>query len=159
MPTTIVLRVNDRYPAGTSVGAYVLAAGATAPSGVAPSGSPAATAVVAADGTLTFPGLLDNQRYFAYALIGSEHRYVLFSTQGGSAYTQTFSTASRTVSAATSAAVATTAATTTTPAGYTTTAQADAIVAAINAIRADQAVLRELVNALIDDLQAAKIVQ
>lgn len=75
-----------------------------------------------------------------------------------SAYTQTFSTADKTHAARTSSAVATTASTQTIPFGYTSQAQADAIVAAINAVRADLADTAAVVNALIDDLQALGLV-
>ncbi len=70
------------------------------------------------------------------------------------AYTQTYSTASRTVAAATATAVATTVSTQTTPFGFSSGAQADALVAAVNALIADNLVLRQLVNSLIDDQQA-----
>lgn len=76
-------------------------------------------------------------------------------TQG--AYTQTYSTTTRTVAAATATAVATDAATDTTPFGFATAEQADALVAAVNALIADNLVLRKLVNSLIDDLQAVGI--
>ena len=71
-----------------------------------------------------------------------------------SAFTQTYSTASKTHAAVTSAAVATTAATNITPFGYTTAAQADAIPVAINAVAADLLNLKQVVNSIIDDLQA-----
>ncbi len=74
----------------------------------------------------------------------------------GSAYTQTYSTASKTVPAATQAAVVTTGAALTSY-GYTE-AQANALVAAVNAAGADILALKQVVNALIDDLQAAGIV-
>jgi hypothetical protein len=51
-------------------------------------------------------------------------------------------------------AVATTAATTTTPAGFTGTAQADAIVANLNAVIADEANTKAVLSALIDELSA-----
>ena len=70
------------------------------------------------------------------------------------AYTQTYSTASRTVGNATSSAVATTAATNVAPYGYAGAAQADAIIAAINAIRTDLDALKQVVTSLIDDAQA-----
>jgi hypothetical protein len=69
------------------------------------------------------------------------------------AYTQTYSTASRTVPALTSAAVTTTAASNVTPWGYSTQAQADAIVAAINALRTDVDAVKQVVNSVIDDQQ------
>lgn len=69
-------------------------------------------------------------------------------------YTQTYSTADRTHANATATSVATTAATGTTPKGYTTVAQADAIVTAVNALIVDVRDVKQLVNAVIDDLQA-----
>lgn len=75
----------------------------------------------------------------------------------GSAYTQTaYSTADKTHDNVTSSAVATTAATTAAY-GYTS-AQADAIPVAINAVAADLLDLKQLVNSVIDDLQAVGIV-
>ncbi len=74
----------------------------------------------------------------------------------GSAYTQTYSTAAKTVPAATQVAVVETAAGLTAY-GYTE-AQANAIPVAINAAAADILALKKVVNALIDDLQAAGIV-
>jgi len=76
-----------------------------------------------------------------------------------SAYTQTYSTADKTHANATQVAVATTGATAVTPFGYTTAAQADAIVTAVNAARLDILDLKQLVNALIDDLQSQGLVQ
>lgn len=76
----------------------------------------------------------------------------------GQVYTQTFSTAGRTHANRTSSAVATTSATSVTPFGYTTQAQADALVTAINAVRADLANTAGLLNALIDDLQSVGII-
>lgn len=77
-----VLHANDRFPAGTSVSAYALTPGVPVPSGVAPAGSAVATATVATDGSLTFTGLTAEARFYAYALVSSEHRYVEFSTFG-----------------------------------------------------------------------------
>ena len=70
------------------------------------------------------------------------------------AYTQTFATAARTHPAAAQTAVATTGATAVTPNGYTTAAQANDIVTQLNRARDDIAALKQLVNAVIDDLQA-----
>lgn len=69
------------------------------------------------------------------------------------AYTQTYSTADRTHANLTSSAVVTTAATSDTPFGFSE-AQANAIVAAINALRTDLLDTKQLVNSVIDDLQA-----
>lgn len=76
-----------------------------------------------------------------------------------SAYTQTYSTASRTHAAPTAAAVATTAATQTTPYGFTTQAQADALVAEHNKLVTDLANTKQLLNSVIDDLQAYGLLQ
>jgi len=75
-----------------------------------------------------------------------------------SAYTQTFSTADKTHAARTSAATATTASTQTTPWGFSTQAQADAIVTNLNAVRADLDDTAQLLNSVIDDLQALGLV-
>lgn len=82
---TVVLRANDRFPAATSVSVYPLTPGTSVPSGAAPPGAAVATAVVAADGSLTVPGLTAEQRFFAYAQVSSEHRYVQFSTMEAAA--------------------------------------------------------------------------
>lgn len=71
-----------------------------------------------------------------------------------SAYTQTYSTATKTHSNPTASAISTTGSTNVTPFGYTTAAQADAIVAAINALIVDVANTKQVVNAIIDDQQA-----
>jgi hypothetical protein len=76
----------------------------------------------------------------------------------GSAYTQTYTTALKTVPAATAANVGTTNATTTTPWGFATSTQANDIGVAMNATQADVLALKKVINALIDDLQAAGIV-
>ena len=75
----------------------------------------------------------------------------------GTTYTQTYSTAASTVPAATATAVATTAATSTSPFGYSQ-AQADALVASVNALVADNLALRKVINQIIDDLQAVGLV-
>ena len=74
-----------------------------------------------------------------------------------SAYTQTYATADRTHANPTAVVVATTAATNVAPYGYAQ-AQADAIVTAVNALVADMADIKQLVNAVIDDLQARGLV-
>ena len=70
-----------------------------------------------------------------------------------SAYTQTYSTASRTVPNLTSAAVGTTGATNTSPYGFTSALQADSIPTAINALRDDVTALAKVINSVIDDLE------
>ena len=84
--------------------------------------------------------------------------YSVTPTTRPAAYTQTFSTASRTVPNATAAAVDATAATNVTPFGYTA-AQADGIIAAVNALRTDVDAVRQVVTAVIDDLQAVGLLQ
>ncbi|GAA1138201.1 hypothetical protein [Nocardioides aquiterrae] len=71
-----------------------------------------------------------------------------------SAYTQTYSTATRTHSNPTATTVATTAATNTTPYGFTTQEQADALVTAVNALVADMANIKQFANSICDDLQS-----
>lgn len=73
-------------------------------------------------------------------------------------YTQTYATAAQTVSAATALAAVTTAATQSTPFGYVTQAQADAVVAAVNALILDVLAIRKVQNSLIDDLQSSGLV-
>ncbi len=71
------------------------------------------------------------------------------------AYTQTYSTASHTNPNPTAVAVATTAAAL---ASYGfTEAQANAIVAAVNALVVDVAATKKVVNAIIDDLQTDSV--
>jgi hypothetical protein len=67
-------------------------------------------------------------------------------------YTQTYATADKTHANPTAAAVVTTGAALTSY-GFTE-AQANAIVTAVNALRADHLDLAQLVNAILDDLQA-----
>jgi hypothetical protein len=84
--TAIALKATARFPVGTSVAAYPRSAwtgvSTDNPSG-APSGSPAETQTVQADGTLTFSALVDGTRYFAYANVGGEHRIVGFTPNAG----------------------------------------------------------------------------
>lgn len=75
------------------------------------------------------------------------------------AYTQTYATATRTHSNPAAASVATTGATNVTPFGYTTSAQADAIRAAVNNLVTDVANIKQVLNQVIDDLQAAGLLQ
>lgn len=69
------------------------------------------------------------------------------------AYTQTYATATRTHANPTAVVVATTASTNVAPFGYTTAAQADAIVTAVNALVADMANVKQVLNSSIDDDQ------
>lgn len=75
-----------------------------------------------------------------------------------SAYTQTYATADKTHADFTSADLATTAATQTTPWGFASQAQAENIATQFNLLRADVADLKQLVNSLIDDLQALGLI-
>ncbi len=70
---------------------------------------------------------------------------------------RSYTTSTLSGKAPTAVVVATTGSTTTTPAGYTTTAQADAIVATVNALVADVATDRQLLNAVINELEARNI--
>ena len=75
-----------------------------------------------------------------------------------SAYTQTYSTADRTHAASTFAAVAETGVTQTTPFGFATAAQGDAISVELNDLGDDVIDLKQLVNALVDDLQSIGLI-
>jgi hypothetical protein len=75
-----------------------------------------------------------------------------------SAYTQTYSTASKTNPTATAANLSTTATTQTTPYGFSTQAQGDNIATQVNKMQTDYINLQKVVNALIDDLQALGLV-
>lgn len=85
--------------------------------------------------------------------------YGVTPTTRPTAYTQTYATADKTHANATQTAVATTGATAVTPNGYTTAAQANDIVTQLNNARADILDLKQLVNSLIDDLQALGLIQ
>lgn len=79
------------YPSGNTVKAFP--SGQWTPAGP-PSGAPAGTedasATANADGSVDFTGLTEGSSYFAYSLVGSEHRYIRFSvpaaTGGGSSF-------------------------------------------------------------------------
>lgn len=75
-----------------------------------------------------------------------------------SAYTQTFSTASKTLPAVTSLA-APAGGTGAAAGGWDTAANRDLAITAINAIRTDHESLMKVVTALIDDLQAYGLLQ
>jgi hypothetical protein len=68
-----------------------------------------------------------------------------------SAYTKTYSTASRTIPNATFTNLVTTAATNVAPYGFTTAAQADAIATKTNALAADVLILKQLIVSLVND--------
>ena len=71
---------------------------------------------------------------------------------------QTYATAALTHVALTAAAVLETASTQTTPYGYATAAQADGLPASLNDLRDDMTHLKQVVNGLIDAMQAVGIV-
>lgn len=76
------LKAVDRFPVGTSVGAYPQSnwlQSQLPPSG-APQGAATESAVVSAAGVASFSALADETRYYAYALVDGQHRYVSFST-------------------------------------------------------------------------------
>ena len=87
----------------------------------------------------------------------ADHRHENFELNRP-AYTQTYATADRTHASATSADLVTTAVTQTTPFGFAGQAQGDAIATQFNALRVDVLDLKQLVNSLIDDLQALGLV-
>ncbi len=81
------LKISDRFPVGTSVKAYPAAqVGETlrpGPKRELPGGAvAAATATVAADGSLTFSGLTAGVPYVAAAQVSGEWRYVQFGAGG-----------------------------------------------------------------------------
>lgn len=75
------------------------------------------------------------------------------------AYTQTYSTTSRTVPATVAAKPAATGATSVTPYGFTTAAQADAIRACTSNLVDDVNNIKQVLNSVIDDLQALGLLQ
>jgi len=71
---------DDRFPVGQTVQVYLAAPyGDLPPSGV-PGGTLITSAVVAANGNVTFTGLLDNTSYYAYAQVSGVNIYVRFRT-------------------------------------------------------------------------------
>lgn len=81
------LTAADRFPAGTSVGAYPASnwpQSQLPPSG-SPPGSATATASMSTAGTAAFTGLADGTRYFAGADVSGTWRYVAFSTPAAAA--------------------------------------------------------------------------
>lgn len=84
--SSVVLRREDVFPAGTSVGAYPRSAwpGVSAPDAAAPSGAATETQTVAGDGSLTFTTLAENTTFYAYALVGGVHRIIAFQNSSGS---------------------------------------------------------------------------
>jgi hypothetical protein len=70
----LVRQVSDKFPVGTTVGAYP----GTAAAGDRPPAADAVdTAVVAANGTLTLDGLADNTTYVLAATVDSQHRAIV----------------------------------------------------------------------------------
>lgn len=78
MATGVLIASADVFPAGTEVGAYVMHEGAGVATGEEPGGEPVAKATMSEDGKLEFTGLEARTRYFAYACVGKQHRYVQF---------------------------------------------------------------------------------
>lgn len=72
-PTTLKVKRSDRFPVGTEVGAYPKR---NRIYGGKPSGTPLATATVAADGSLTFAGVNEREPLVLWAEVGGEHRYL-----------------------------------------------------------------------------------
>lgn len=78
MGNGVLIASADVFPAGTEVGAYVMHEGAGVATGEEPGGKPVATATMGEDGRLEFKGLEARTRYFAYACVDKQHRYVQF---------------------------------------------------------------------------------
>ena len=76
MPQTKVLQSSFKFPVGTSVSLYPRASADLPPVAGAPAGAIVATAIVAADGSLTFPNLGDNLRFWAYANVSGVDQYI-----------------------------------------------------------------------------------
>lgn len=87
---TFTLTAQDKYPNGTSVGAYPLSQWPNneVNTSAAPPGS-ATNSQTMTNGTLTFTGLTEGTRYAAYALVGSQHRYTSFTAGADSSETST----------------------------------------------------------------------
>jgi len=138
---------------GSGAGASVNMTAGASPTGTG-GGVTAQTGTGTTAGTGTFKDSLGNAA-FSWDDNGAATRLAFY---GGTkvirpaAYTKTYSTASRTVANATAGAVVTTAATLAAY-GYTQ-AQADSIPVAINALRADVDILRQLIVSLINDNSA-----
>lgn len=77
MATFTISSCADTFPVGTSVGAYLARYRIN---GSSPSGSSAATATVASNGSLAFTDLADDTEYVAYASVGGVHKYRSFQT-------------------------------------------------------------------------------
>lgn len=73
------------FPSGNTVDAYLAWKLVPTPPKGAPTGTPAASAIAAANGSVTFTGLAAGESYYAYSLVGSEHRYVRFTTDAADA--------------------------------------------------------------------------
>lgn len=79
MPS-ITLNNQAKFPAGTSVAAYPESnwGASQLPVKGAPQGAATETATVAAGGNFTYTTLAFGVVYYAYALVGGEHRYMQF---------------------------------------------------------------------------------
>lgn len=98
-----------------------------------------------------------NVEYSEGKFIADGQGIVAFKTEGETAYVMNDNTSSHTSNALTATSVATTASTNTSPFGYSQS-QADAIVAAVNALIVDVANLKQVVHALVTDLQSYALV-
>lgn len=73
---TITVKRSDRFPVGTTVGAYPALARHF---GTPPSGAAVESHEVPTSGTLSFTTLAEGSKYVLYGLVGGEHRYVAIS--------------------------------------------------------------------------------
>lgn len=84
MASTVVVKRSDLYPAGTTVKLFVLPNNARAeltqqhgdPEAWVPALLKQTSAVVSAQGTLSFAGLVGGGQYYAWANVGGEDRYL-----------------------------------------------------------------------------------
>ena len=100
-----ILHVNDTFPAATTVYAYPLAHPGVAPPEGVPPGTATTSAAVSSAGVLTFTGLDDNTRYWAYAEVSSDHRTIGFKTAPASESGTAIVSAERTFTETTGAGV------------------------------------------------------
>lgn len=188
MASVTLTQIADKYPVGTTVGAYLLSGwvGKRPPAGTFSGGAAVTTAAVSSAGSLAFTGLADDTEYFTYATSQSASPiYYRFNSApvtevvereglvDGTTTTIGFLGATPVAkptaytqtysTAARTVPVATQVAVVTTAASTSaygfTQAQADAIPVAINAAAADILALKKVVTALIDDFQAFGLLQ
>lgn len=163
----VTLTKVEQFPNGTVVGAYPVSGWRD--DQIPPSGAALGSATnsqTMTSGTLTFTGLTAGVEYFAGKADGTLG-YVRIRAGADQAhatdpaniaftkntYTQTYSTAARTVPNATAIA-APAGGTGATAGAYDSAAHRDAMITSHNALLADVDALRQVVTALIDDLQA-----